>query len=382
MKRLLVLSLGLFSLAASAQAQSTVSVNCNKGESLNKTLARLSNQGPLTVSVSGTCTEFIHAVGFENLTLKAAPGATLVQPATGGGNLGNAVLSIESSRSVTVSGFSFHADTFAAIQVAHGSNDIRLEYLNVQGSIFIDEHSQVLLFHVIGRNAGFATLAAFDLSDVHVEHCLFEDTTGTSWHSGIFVGAAHITMFDTTIRNMQVGIDESAGADVDLVSYNTYTPSGGPTDVLIDSPAGNNYQGISLQGRSSINVNSAKLIIEQAGQPWGWNSGGILVSDGSTLTASDGYLVITGSYGQGILVENNSHATLTGASVTGSGHGGLVLANSSTVEVSQGNSLTLIGGNGVDLYCDSVSRITGGANLAGVSTSQCANVLPAEAILP
>jgi hypothetical protein len=79
---------------------------------------------------------------------------------------------------------------------------------------------------------------------------------------------------------------------------------------------------------------------------------------------------------------NNSHATLTGATVTGGGHGGLVLANLSSIDVSGAGLLTLIGGNGVDLVCDSGSTITGSANLAGVPTSQCANVLAAEAALP
>jgi hypothetical protein len=70
--------------------------------------------------------------------------------------------------------------------------------------------------------------------------------------------------------------------------------------------------------------------------------------------------------------------------VTGSGHGGLVLANLSSIDVSAGNSnlQTLIGGNAVDLFCDSNSTITGSASFAGVPTSQCANVFPAEASLP
>jgi hypothetical protein len=107
-----------------------------------------------------------------------------------------------------------------------------------------------------------------------------------------------------------------------------------------------------------------------------------MVSDGSTLEASNGELAITGSRGQGIVVENNSHATLTGVSVTGSGHGGLVVDNLSTVDVSQASGITLIGGNGVDLFCDQSSTITGGANIVGVPTSQCRNVTAAETVLP
>ncbi len=82
------------------------------------------------------------------------------------------------------------------------------------------------------------------------------------------------------------------------------------------------------------------------------------------------------------MVVNNSHARLAGANVTGGGHGGLVLANLSSIDVGPGSMLTLIGGNGVDLFCDSGSTITGSANFAGVPTSQCVNVLAAQATLP
>ena len=89
-----------------------------------------------------------------------------------------------------------------------------------------------------------------------------------------------------------------------------------------------------------------------------------------------------GSHAQGIAVINNSHATIAGASVTGGGHAGLALSNLSSIDVASGSMLTLIGGNGVDLFCDSNSTITGSTNFAGVPTSQCASVLPAEASLP
>jgi hypothetical protein len=137
-----------------------------------------------------------------------------------------------------------------------------------------------------------------------------------------------------------------------------------------------------LSGGASLNVNSAKLVISGAGQSWGGTSGGVYVGNGSTLNASPSNLLITGSRGQGILVSNNSHALLAGVTVTGSGHGGLVLANLSSIDVSGGSAPTLIGGNGVDLFCDSGSMITGSANLTGVSTSQCANAIAGEAIFP
>ena len=44
-------------------------------------------------------------------------------------------------------------------------------------------------------------------------------------------------------------------------------------------------------------------------------------------------LSVSGSHGQGVFVSNDSHASLTGASITGSNHGGMVVANLSTIAV-------------------------------------------------
>ncbi|MGD1077842.1 MAG: hypothetical protein ABR881_05915 [Candidatus Sulfotelmatobacter sp.] len=63
--------------------------------------------------------------------------------------------------------------------------------------------------------------------------------------------------------------------------------------------------------------------------------------------------------------------------------GGLVAANLSSIDVSAGTTLTSVSGNSMDLFCDSGSTITGSANVSGVPTAQCTNLLSAEtATLP
>ena len=132
---------------------------------------------------------------------------------------------------------------------------------------------------------------------------------------------------------------------------------------------------ISVSDSSSLNLGSAKLRINSAGQPFGGDSGGVFLSSGSTLNAN-GNLLVTNSRGQGVLVSNNSHARLGGSSITGGAHGGLVVMNLSTAGVDSFSSPTTISGNGADLFCDSQSRITGGANIANALTVSCNNVLP------
>jgi hypothetical protein len=373
------------SVAVAETPTPSVTVDCNNGQSLNGTLSKLNKQTPTTVLVNGTCTEYVQVIGFENLTLQGLAGATLLQPSTGAGNLFNSLLFIESSRSVTVDGLSIQADTVTvpALGIGHGSSDIRLRHLNVQGGtsgIFIFEHSQVSIAYVTAQDPGYATLAVYDSSDVHVERSVLEDSTGALWHVGMDVGASHITVYGTTISNMQVGINGHGGAIIDTEAFDTYYALGGPSDVVIENSAGTNYNGVTIDTGGSLNVGSAKLVINKPGQTYGGTTGGVLISDGAAMNASNGNLVITSSNGQGVMALNNSHATLIGATVTRGSHGGLVAANLSSIDVSVGTTLTLVGGNSVDLFCDPGSTITGSANLSGVPTSQCTNLLTGETV--
>jgi hypothetical protein len=383
-----ILFLALTVVAAAQQPTSTpITVDCNKGQSLNKTLANLNRQAAYTVSVNGTCTEFVQVVGFHNLLLKALPGATLVQPSTGGGNLFNSTLLIESSQSVQVEGFAVDgsAGTLTNIGIGHGSTDIRLRSLDIyggDGSIIVFENSQVSIAYVHVHDTGYDSLGIYDSSDVHVEHCLFESTTNGQgqWHVGISLGASHVTMYATAIRNMQQGISGGGDSIVDLVVYNTYYVATGNTDVVIDNSGGFNFDGVAITG-GSLNIGSAKLVLNQSGQSWGGTTSGVLLDEGATMTANSGYLSITGSLGQGIVAMNNSHATLFGATITHGTHGGLVVLNNSSIDLSINNTpLSTIRGNAVDLFCDSDSMITGTANISGTPTAQCTNLMSTETV--
>jgi len=371
---------------AQASPQSTpITVDCSKGQSLNQTLAKLNRQTFYTVSVNGTCTEFVQVVGFHNLLLKGLPGATLVQPGTGGGNTFNATLYVESSQSVQIEGFTVQGNTgtLPDIGIGHGSTDIRLRSLNISGGgggILVFENSQVSVAYVHVQDTGYSTLAIYDGSDVHVEHCLFENTTSDGWHQGISLGASHVTMYATTIRNMQQAIGGGANSIVDLVVYNTYSVATGNTDVVIDSSAGLTFAGVTMVG-GSLNIYSAKLVINKSGQSWGGTTAGVNLDEGATMLANSGLLSIAGSLGQGIVAMNNSHATLFGATITHGTHAGLVAINNSSIDLSINNSpLSTISGNAVDLFCDSDSKITGTANIAGSPTAQCTNLLSSETV--
>jgi hypothetical protein len=237
--------------------------------------------------------------------------------------------------------------------------------------IIIFENSQVSIAGVNVTNAGYASISAYDSSDVHIENCVLQDLTGVNWHSGINFSSAHATMRRMTIRNMDVGLVVQDTGSIDISDFNTYYPSGGIADVIIDNSAGKNSTGVSIDGGSSVYVATAKLRISNAGQAWGDS---IDVSNGSTLNASAN-LIISGSHGQGILVMNSSHAVLDGSSISAGLHGGLVAVNNSTIAAAL-DQITSVSGNAVDLFCDSKSLITGAVNIANANTIQCPNLLP------
>lgn len=381
-----IFALLLLALNTSAMMANSTVVNCDAGQSLNHALSNLNKETPATLLVQGTCTEYVVISGFEDLTLKGMQGSSLVQPSAVQHNgLLVFVLYVQASRSVTIDGLAIHStpSAGAGIGIGQGSSDIRLRNLTIDGGAVFDvevfERSQVSLAYVTARDPGYSPIGIYDVSDVHVEHCLFENTTGAAWHAGLDVGTGHVTMYATIIRNMQVGMNVGANGIVDIGAFDTYYALNGSTDVVIENSFGTNYWGAWIGSGGSLNVVSAKLRIPNPGQPYGGESAGVYVTGGGTLNANAN-LIISGSHGQGVLVSNSSFVTLAGSSITGGSHGGLVVVNSSTVAVGQSSPMTLVGGNAPDLFCDAKSQISGGSNLAGVPTVNCANVLPGDSV--
>jgi len=368
-------------LASAAYAQNglTITVNCNNGQSLNRTLSQLNKQMPTTLIVQGTCTEFVKVDGFEGLTLKGQSGAAIQQPATNPQN-NSYLLSITGSRGITVAGLDVHSlpSIFSGIGIGKGSSQVLLQGLHIDGSwgVVIYEESQVWLVNVnVDITSGYAAISAFDKSDVHIAGGLLKRPSNGLFNAGLLVGSGHVTVQGITIRDMQFGNAINGSGSVDLVNVN---PVGG-VDVTIENPSGTNSNGAIVSDDSSLTLGSARLLISNAGQTWGGTSGAVFITNGSTLDAGAN-LVVSGSRGQGVIVTNNSHASLAASIITGGSHGGLVVANLSTIDVQPNSSLTLVGGNAPDLFCDSNSFITGTANLAGVPTVNCGNLLSGNTV--
>jgi len=366
MTRWLILITLVFS-AILAVADPTV--DCNAGQSLNRRLAKMDKNKPATITVKGTCTEYVVIDGFTGLTLNGAPGAALQQPSTNPENI-PAVLWIHASQSVTVSGFAIHGEGV----LVKNSVDIYLSNLTTDGSggFSIADAGLVTLSQVtVDVTSVWTGIGVYMNTDVGIENSLIVNPTGSGWHAGLWVSGGNVHIQGTTIRDVQTSIFVGQGGEVDTFVFD---PSAVSTDVVIENPAGTNNNGVCVTDGASFNATYAKLRITNAGQSWGGNTGAVLVDYGSTVDATS--LIVSGSKGQGVMVADNSHVNLGGgASITGSGHGGLVVANLSTATVN-GNPATVISGNGTDLFCDSKSDILGSSNISGATVVNCNNLFP------
>jgi len=372
-----VISLFLMASAAFAQGDQSITVDCNSGGSLSGALAKLNKQVPHTIIVQGTCTEYVSIDGFEGLTLKGQPGTVLQQPATNPQN-SSYVLSITGSRAINVFGLTVNSlpSIFTGIGIGKGSSQVLLKNVTVTGSwgVVIYEESQVWLTGLnVTISSGYAAVSAFDKSDVHIAGGLLQRAADSNGYAGLFVASGHVTLQGMTIRDMQTSITINNSGSVDTVTVDSTQPS----DILIDNPAGTNTNGVVVSDGSSLNQGSARLLIRNAGQSYGFTSGAVFVTNNSSLNAGTG-LLVTNSQGQGVIVTNNSHATFAGSSITRSLHGGLVAANLSTIDLQGWQGLNQVGGNNPDLFCDSSSYITGTSNLFGAPTSNCANQVLSE----
>ena len=362
----------------SAFAEDTPIVDCGAGQSLNGTLSRMGKLQPATLKFKGTCTEYVVVDGFNHLTLQGLSGAAIQQPATNPPASAPYVLFVGASRSVTLSGFAVLSlpSALSGIGIGKGSTDVLVQNVSTDGSwgIVVTEASQVSLVNVmVNITSGYSAITVSGKSDVQIVGGLLHRPADSNWSAGLAVDSGHVTIRGITIRDMQQSINIGSSGSVEVTNFGS-TDVG--VDVIIDNPAGTNFNGVIVSDGASLNlgVGSAKLRISNAGQWWGGDTGAVFVTNGSTLNAGSN-LIISGSQGQGVVVSNGSHAQFAGSSITGGSHGGLVVVNMSTAGVDSSSPLTVISGNGTDLFCDSKSQIAGGLNIANSTVVQCNNFL-------
>lgn len=380
-RKLLAASL-LLSLAAANRVSAAVKVDCNKSQSINEALAKLSKSGPNVVTVFGTCAEDIVIEGFDDLKLVAAPGAVL-NPASVSSKT---VLLVNSSRRVVIDGFTFSLPTAGPpapswVAEFNGSVGCVMKNLTITGGggIRLQRSSYVSISDSTTHNANIGIVVGnactADVRGVVIDNtltpaprgqigiatfggstALVEGVTISGFGQGVATGGAFAVLgpgfFDTTrpvvIQGNRVGIAVNSGGLANL---------SGPTTIT---------------GNGALNNDL---------------SGGVVVTNGTFTVIGPlpetGVTAIDGNVTQGVLVLNNGFAQITGpVSVSNNGYNGVAVVNDGIVGFGRiGSPLvgpTVTANGARDIFCDSRSLVTGLNNVTAANR-ECASELQGAA---
>ncbi len=264
MRRLFLVTLGL--LCAWTAAAKTVSVECDKGKTIEKALA--DNAGALEIVVSGTCSENV-LIDRDGVTITGAAGATLtgipaVPPV--------AAITVLSARGVAI----------RTLAVSGGGRH----------GIFVNRGSAVEISGVTSSNNTSHGLLVIDDSSARITDSTFNDNTGDgigNW------GGSFVTLVGTNTcnGNGRAGI---------IVSASVLNSAGASPLTLHD----NGYTGLYLQLSASGQLG---LAVDVLG-----SDEGIAVYDGASL-ALGGFASRSNGF-SGVTVWNNSTFESGGASAT------------------------------------------------------------------
>jgi hypothetical protein len=241
-----LLWLGAVGVTSQCAQAAAVTVNCDKKESIRRTLKQLaaSNpQGPNTISVSGSCRENLVIQSMDRLTLITRNGAYITDNSAG--NL--AVVDIEDSHSVTVKGFTINGGAQAIL-----CNTASLCYLTgntIQGpgafGVLVIRASRAFLESNVVQNWGRG--AFITSSQVFSSNDVFQANGG----SAIVVGGGDFESDNSSFNNNGVGIDAGGGG----VILNGGTISGNSGDgVRLLGNASADFGGPTITGNGGVGV--------------------------------------------------------------------------------------------------------------------------------
>jgi hypothetical protein len=357
-------------------------VDCSKGDSINAELARLSKTGPNVVTVSGSCAENILIDGFDDLTLVAAPGASL-NPASASAK---SILLVNSSRRVVLDGFAITipapAPNSPATWVAelNGSFGCVMKNLSVTGGggIRLQRTSYVSIsdstLHDVGIGIIVGNACNADIRGVTIDNTLTPAPRGQIGIA-IFEGSTAFTE-GVTISGFNQGVFNGGGTFAVLGPgfFDTTRP------VVIQG----NRTGIAVANGGLASL-SGPISITGNGQLNNDVTGGIVVNHGSLqITGAlpqTGVTQIDSNITQGVLIMNDGTGQITGpVSISQNGYNGVVAVNGGIVGFAGiGNPFTVptVTQNFArDLFCDSRSLVTGSNNVTGAAHRECANQIP------
>ena len=331
--RAILLGIGLTVSSLVASAEQVFTVACTAGETINGALARGDSRKPVTIQVSGTCTENVVIARDDVTILGMAAGVSAADPS-------RPTIWVQGTR-VVVGGLAVNGGLHA-IEVS-GGNAVTIQSVALYGAtangLYVVNGAATVTDSSI-TNSGEAGILLRDAAARVIDGQIFGNM-GPGIHAVRNSGAS---TYETTIRNNAVGILFDTGSTV-VMNGDTIGPNAG--------------RGLELATHSNANLTDVTIS--------GNNAGGILLDTGSTAAISGGTIGPNG--GSGIALASNSTAKLTDVPITGNGAGGVLLDTGSTVTIS-GGTIGPNGGSGIALASNSTAKLTGVAlTHNGIQTS-------------
>jgi len=291
-------------LAASSASAADLTVVCPGGgpvgpgayPSITAALNTITNnQGPNSITVSGTCTENVFIFNQNNLTIRNVPGSTPV------------ITNAASPAQITVSLFSSRLVTFNGLSIQGGNP-----------GLFVNQDSDLQMFNsVIEKNVGDGAIVLIK-SDLNFgDSCIVRNNGG----NGFVVGDSSIVM---VLSPIQILNNNSEGAAAFSNGYIKFQSTGGHTI------EGNGCHGVSADTEGHVFLQSFDhpTVISNN------RCDGLAFMRGSTGRV-DGQNTIENNGAVGVLVESSTVTFFGSTTITGHGFTG--------VNVTRGGELSFFG---------------------------------------
>lgn len=384
MRRLVLAALLLVAFRA---FPASVTVGCPGGTpgtypSINAALAALDNQGPHTITVTGTCTESVLLDQRERLTIQAPTGQTAT--INGTASFGIQILN---SGNITLRNLAVSAPQ-TGIAVANKSA-AAIAGVTAQGGLNAIDIFGGATANLGGFTAADAVLLHNSTNGMRIEGSVVffpgfvtaEDNSG----AGIFMDSGRLEILGQNLSPLQggpnifrgnfVGISISNGAFVQLSRYNLIENN--DTNgilALVNSIVhlmggtviqGNPRSGVAVLFNSTLRSNGANTIQNNGSANDAFRSG-VSASHNSMVWFGGGQII--NNTGRGILTDSGATVRLDNSTVSGNSDEGLLLQHGAILESIGGNTVPANGSASVT--CDATTVVFG--DFTGFAPFECA----------
>jgi hypothetical protein len=322
-------------VAVGADTQS-YTVDCARGQRVSDALERGDERKPMTLPVSGTCTENISILRDDvSLTGKVGTNPTLAAP-----NAAAPALTIRGTR-ITVDRLTVSGGSNAILVT--GTHDVTITNSVIrnaaQHGLFVESGNLLLRGSVSTGNGASGVFLRYSRARLEGNQIHANSGAGVNAQQQSVVSASGNTITANGGQGIYVYFGSSAGLAGDTITGN----AGNGIELTIDSRA--NLSGATVDGNNNgIHVSYSHVTVNGANVSGNQRSGLFLTAGRAELSAT----TITGNGNQGIGGITGSTLRVTGGTISGNGANGVSISHGGTVFIA-GTPIQSNGGAGISL---------------------------------